>query len=474
MTSTPSHLFIHRSVRRAGSASSLASGHSATSYTHTDDPTTPITSSLRTGGQIRQPFSTLPVIPASPRESQNVFDSEPTGRTNSSIGSPRPQPIIVDEDAQYAIFDPPKEEQDIAETLPTPMFAIPLYRGEDEHSVYTGDQVTERDVGDGNRKTLPRISIPVSEEPSLLSRSASVRTELTYLTAQDSRRESRRISTMHGADVEGGFEPDTSGQMDGDTTLVDPQPERRPGPAARLRASLESLVQRARSRKKASSGLDSLSHLKWLTFVHARDRSSLKEDEHYRKPAEILFWTGFIAPWCWLIGGWVLSRSGEMRSEGLPRGVRNSSGPSTPRNASTIFRIQKQPSIGQTPGFSVHEVDLEKGRTQRLPLAFEKDGRSAWSSADLLSTLRGSTGNGNQNPSTAALEHERAREQAKTPNSSLRALKLRSEVAASPEMFYMERKLDRWVIRCRIAAMISGTILLILVIVALIVMARAL
>ncbi|CAL1709893.1 unnamed protein product [Somion occarium] len=28
--------------------------------------------------------------------------------------------------------------------------------------------------------------------------------------------------------------------------------------------------------------------------------------------AFVLFWIGFLAPWCWLIGGWYLSRSGEM------------------------------------------------------------------------------------------------------------------------------------------------------------------
>ncbi|KAL4250993.1 hypothetical protein ABKN59_006577 [Abortiporus biennis] len=30
----------------------------------------------------------------------------------------------------------------------------------------------------------------------------------------------------------------------------------------------------------------------------------------------ILFWVGFIAPWCWLIGGWYLSTSGEMKPSG--------------------------------------------------------------------------------------------------------------------------------------------------------------
>ncbi|TCD64892.1 hypothetical protein EIP91_003468 [Steccherinum ochraceum] len=32
--------------------------------------------------------------------------------------------------------------------------------------------------------------------------------------------------------------------------------------------------------------------------------------------AFVLFWVGFVAPWCWLIGGWYLSRSGEMVPDG--------------------------------------------------------------------------------------------------------------------------------------------------------------
>ena len=31
--------------------------------------------------------------------------------------------------------------------------------------------------------------------------------------------------------------------------------------------------------------------------------------------AQLLFWLGFIAPWCWLVGGWLLARDGAVRAE---------------------------------------------------------------------------------------------------------------------------------------------------------------
>jgi hypothetical protein len=53
----------------------------------------------------------------------------------------------------------------------------------------------EQDVGVPHARA-PRVSALHSRTPSLLARSESVRTELTYLTAQDSRPGSRRISNL--------------------------------------------------------------------------------------------------------------------------------------------------------------------------------------------------------------------------------------------------------------------------------------
>ncbi|KAF7978759.1 hypothetical protein HWV62_44786 [Athelia sp. TMB] len=35
-----------------------------------------------------------------------------------------------------------------------------------------------------------------------------------------------------------------------------------------------------------------------------------------RTPACLLFWVGFVAPWCWIIGGWLLTNSGQTRTDG--------------------------------------------------------------------------------------------------------------------------------------------------------------
>ncbi|KAH8097085.1 hypothetical protein BXZ70DRAFT_1009398 [Cristinia sonorae] len=58
--------------------------------------------------------------------------------------------------------------------------------------------------------------------------------------------------------------------------------------------------------------------LKGLSFGSVRfQKPSGKESVHApASTAFVLFWVGFIAPWCWLIGGWYLSRSGEMEPDG--------------------------------------------------------------------------------------------------------------------------------------------------------------
>ncbi|KAI1787258.1 hypothetical protein LXA43DRAFT_716232 [Ganoderma leucocontextum] len=42
-------------------------------------------------------------------------------------------------------------------------------------------------------------------------------------------------------------------------------------------------------------------------FAHPPPAQAKREVTH----AFVLFWAGFVAPWCWLIGGWLLSREGE-------------------------------------------------------------------------------------------------------------------------------------------------------------------
>ena len=57
-------------------------------------------------------------------------------------------------------------------------------------------------------------------------------------------------------------------------------------------------------------------------FSIASWRKSLRDTTKGSKPSEFLFWTGFIAPWCWLIGGWMLANDGYPVVEAVPKGVR--------------------------------------------------------------------------------------------------------------------------------------------------------
>ncbi|THH28978.1 hypothetical protein EUX98_g5206 [Antrodiella citrinella] len=64
-------------------------------------------------------------------------------------------------------------------------------------------------------------------------------------------------------------------------------------------------------------------HNRWLKGLSFGSVSFAKpgggEHKQEVRPATaafVLFWVGFIAPWCWLIGGWYLSRSGEMVPDG--------------------------------------------------------------------------------------------------------------------------------------------------------------
>lgn len=47
-----------------------------------------------------------------------------------------------------------------------------------------------------------------------------------------------------------------------------------------------------------------------------RDWKSDEESQRRVTSARVLFWLGFIAPWCWLLGGWYLSTDGEVKPDG--------------------------------------------------------------------------------------------------------------------------------------------------------------
>lgn len=336
-------------------------------------------------------FSALPVIPASPRESQNVYEPEPMDAVLKF-----PLPVVYPPPIEYSPFADPDEE------------------GIEE----------------------PRLSMAHSKTPSVLTRSESVRTELTYLTADGSEpsRRSRpdgaaRVAGRRSVVIESGVaEHDHSEKL---------------GMAARVKASIETLMSKSSkpaSATKPNKPASARSKAAREFFSNARSPWAIQG-----KPSEVLFWTGFIAPWCWLIGGWMLSRSGQTKAPGLRSGARE--GPILPIHREPE-RQQEKPTADSQPQQQPQEQEpnTKARRKGKGVLTFLEHAKN--SSAELLTSLRG---------------HGAQQENA----SRLRPLHLRGDVMT-------DTRLDRWVIRCRVAAVVSGMFILALLIVALIVLARAL
>lgn len=435
-TSVRSNLFINRSVRRTGSTSTLNSGQSLVSHSPED-----LSSPLRI-----QSRPVLPVIPASPRESQNVFEAESIPFPDSSITFPTSAYTTT----QYAY----PAEQDIGEQLSTPRFADPHHLSEyyREHG---------RDIGDGSS----------SSTPSLLTRSESVRTELTYLTAQDSAAGSRRASGVPGD------------QEAGDGTLVDH--DKKSSPIARLKASFETLLPKVRripgptSPVQLAASVHSVSQAstKWISQAHSnlKERASApwragtEQDAGTEKgkPAEVLFWTGFLAPWCWLIGGWMLARSGETIIERQPSEATTKVDGVDAREATDLHRQLREQRSRELAGLStpIGRALSEKGSRGRMARSVTSERRksasSLWtaaknSSADLLTSIRG----------------DRTQED-RMSTRKLHPIALDPE-AAMDQPHVIQPRLDPWVTRCRVAAIISGMFILALCIVALVVLVRSL
>ena len=465
--SAQSNLFIHRSVRRTGSTSTLNSGYSVRSP---DDPTAPHnTSPSRSYGPSR-PVVALPVIPASPRESQNIFDQDPVSLEEASKA--HPMPVLYQPPAEYSGYQE-QEEQDLGETLSTPRFAIPRY---------IGNRITfeEQDMADG---FPPRDSFPHSQTPSLISRSESIRTELTYLTAQDSASNSRRGSGVTPGELEAGRRQRLR-LTDPDTTLVDTPSK--PSPVARFKASIDTLLSKSPKMRKSPGGINTptmdasstLSVTPKLArfFAEMKPFSEQMKDEVKRgapwseqegkQPAKVLFWTGFVAPWCWLIGGWMLARSGGTMAEGLPSGAKELELPLHMRNNLALQVQVRHQRSGETR--DVPTAENEKQGTSEHHSSIWRSAKA--SSVELLDSLRGHTRRGDQVGNTNA--NTRPNKPVKIPaKTTVRAVVMHGDV---PVPILITTHVDPWVSRCRVAAVVSGMFILALSIVALVVLVRAL
>lgn len=405
----------------------------------------------------------LPVIPASPRESQNVF--EPDHAMMPNIFPHEAQPL------DYSSYSMPLREQDLGETgyailsdkkPQTHMrYALPngMYTEENESS-----SLEEQDLG------APRQPARVST-PSLLSRSESIRTELTYLTAQDSAPGSRRVSAA--LDLEAGRRRSRLAEV----TNADELPDNMAGRAvARMKASFDTLLARGAktpspvqgtSSKPPSSRRTSTKNVTALKSVRfgaptwaVHTRAQIAETFRGGKPAEVLFWTGFLAPWCWLIGGWMLSRgTGEAPPPEQPVILGNDSA-GTSRTQSRLRRTDKQ-------------------RERKRQVSRWNAARS--SSAEVLVALRGERAQVHDEEKGESEAHENVNgdTQNTAANSCANAgvnvgIEKQPAPARIGDALRESATVDPWVARCRVAAVLAGMLLLALCIVALIVLVRSL
>ncbi|KAI0074598.1 hypothetical protein K474DRAFT_1665216 [Panus rudis PR-1116 ss-1] len=144
--------------------------------------------------------------------------------------------------------------------------------------------------------------------------------------------------------------------------------------------------------------------------------------------AFILFWIGFIAPWCWLIGGWYLSPSGEIMPDGQYLQTVDLAWPRKPKTSTTS------------------DQDAEKGHHDEQ-------------TEHKLTKIWHPVGTHSQEMLTARLERQAGVSQSET-------LPPDKEAQSTGRT-----GIDPWVRRCRIAAIASGFILSLAVIAALVVVA---
>ncbi|KAI0052371.1 hypothetical protein FA95DRAFT_1602022 [Auriscalpium vulgare] len=176
---------------------------------------------------------------------------------------------------------------------------------------------------------------------------------------------------------------------------------------------------------------------KGLSFGSTRPRFSLIIPSYMFKrrslPA-LLFWAGFVAPWCWLIGGWLVAEGRQDEKAG---------GPLLP-----IFKVHLDPAVKERPGLN------EKGKKKAA---------------------------GNGATTIASSPSRRARWWTQWRPSNNTVFVQDPDPVQDPETPYRLRRRDTekdppsqtlvqsWVVRCRVAAVSSGALLVVAFVVAIIV-----
>lgn len=206
-----------------------------------------------------------------------------------------------------------------------------------------------------------------------------------------------------------------------------------------------------------------------------------------RKPSELLFWAGFVAPWCWLIGGWMLRRDGHAVDGGYSekRATR-------PTEALAERQGEKDAGPNARRSRNTNDVDERNRYTTATNIAVVPSTRTSISDDRPDSAGAKVDSAGSKSP---AIDDEQKRglsaawESAKVSSSEIfEALRgprqgdsQDTEATLRPGLAHESRlsvatttRIDPWVARCRVAASLSGLVLLALCIAAIVELVHAL
>ncbi|KAI0634241.1 hypothetical protein C8Q77DRAFT_1217478 [Trametes polyzona] len=268
--------------------------------------------------------------------------SNSTFRSNISTAAPAIPPLDLRPDFQNALgvphgpnspgllAPPPRKSRLPSPTLPT-VIGSPVQTSKNKVSVIYEDGASARTST--SFITAPSLNLPSPDTetppPIFIARDYAnsngtdgTETEETGATATQRPRRPLPEGLYEDVDLHDGAEfglrpPASRGSTPGRSSLLLDTPRRS--------SSTRPSYSRSRSASPASSS-ESFLHRRWLKGMSfGSDRFVLPPSAQARRArlfanashACILFWLGFVAPWCWLIGGWLLTRKGEVGSDGL-------------------------------------------------------------------------------------------------------------------------------------------------------------
>ncbi|OSX57400.1 hypothetical protein POSPLADRAFT_1157117 [Postia placenta MAD-698-R-SB12] len=340
--------------------------------------------------------------------------STSTFRSTASVAPPIIPPLDLRPDFQSTVGIPPRRSRLAAPSLPTvvssPKYSV-IY--EDGSSARTSSFITAPSEHTPEHDSDDERAVDISVSVRTPDLNVSVRMH-DYAYAASSR-----------TGTEGTPAPRTSGLPEGlyDVDLAaDHEPRHRAQASSAQASSLQPLLGGPSAiprRPHSFSSGDSESYIlkRWLKGVsYSSDRFAIPIVKRKRIPVSlacVLFWVGFVGPWCWLIGGWMLSNGGDVTLES--------------RRSETVLPLWRRRGK-QREGLS----DRDRHKLLALRLWYPLVAPSVESLCPSV----------HSNTSVA----------------STRKMKQRAA-----------RTIDIWVTRCRIAAITSGVVIVAVFVVALIV-----